>query len=297
MDRPTLNSTKQSIIAFLLLLFFTTVQAQQDKAFIWEVSSGNSQLYLMGSIHFANAGFYPLRPEIEKAFDASDNLVVEVDIGAIDPSTTQAMVLAKGTYPGNETIKDHVSSKTYQILTDYLEKQGLPPSLFINYKPGMLVMTLTSMELMKSGLSPSHGIDLHFLQKARGRKNILELETLEQQLDMLMNMPQEDQMLRQTLQEFDSYPQLMQSLIRSWKTGSTGQLTELLIDKPLRDFPSSRPVFERMFIQRNHKMVKKLKSFLGSGKTYFVVVGAGHLVGNKGIVDLLQKSGYRVNRL
>ncbi len=297
MDRTLLNKVTQLLATLLLLLCLQPALAQQDKAFIWEVSNGNSQVYLMGSIHFASADFYPLRPEIEKAFESSNNLVVEVDIGNIDPSTTQTLLLTKGTYPGNQTIKDHLSRQTYQLLLDYLDKQGIPANLFQKYKPGMLVMTLTSMELMKYGLSPDQGIDLHFLRKARGKKNILELETLEQQLDMLMNMPQGDQMLSQTIKEFHVYPQLMQSLISSWKTGSTGQLTEVLIDKPLREYPGSRPVFERMFVDRNYKMVKKIKHYLGTGKSYFVVVGAGHLVGKQGIIDLLEKSGYRANRL
>ena len=297
MDHSPRLRVTQILLSLALILCFHPVLAQQDKAFIWEVSSGNSRIHLMGSIHFANAGFYPLRPEIEQAFESSDNLVVEVDIGNIDPSTTQAMLLSKGTYQGHQTIKDHLSRQTYQLLMDYLDKQGIPATLFLNYKPGMLVMTLTSMELMKYGFSPNQGIDLHFLRKARGRKTILELETLEQQLDMLMNLPQEDQMLQQTIKEFDTYPQLMQSLIHSWKTGDKQKLTEVLIDKPLREYPSSRPVFEKMFVARNHEMVKKLKHYLRSRESYFVVVGAGHLVGNQGIIRLLEQSGYRARRI
>lgn len=281
----------------LLLVTLNIAHAQQDRGFIWEVKRKNSLVYLMGSIHFANPDFYPLRDEIETAFNRTDNLVVEIDIAAVDPIQTQMYLMQEGTYQGNETIRDNVSPKTFRMLEKYLEKRGLPQEMFLRYKPGMLVMTLTSMELMRMGLSPDQGIDVHFLSHARGRKNILELETMEQQLELMLNLGKGDQVLRQTLEEFDTYPQLMRSLIDSWKRGDTEQLEELLITKPLRDYPGSRPSFEKLFIQRNLQMAKKIKTFLNSGGSYFVVVGAGHLVGKGSIVDLLQQAGYRVRQL
>ncbi|MCF7980475.1 MAG: TraB/GumN family protein [Pseudomonadales bacterium] len=280
-----------------LLAMLNTSYAQENRGFIWEVEFSGKSLYLLGSIHFANADFYPLRKEIEIAFAKSDHLAVEVDIATVDPIQTQAYLFEIGTYPAGETIRDHIDPTTFRLLEQHLSKRHLPTPLFLQYKPGMLVMSLTSLELINLGLSPDQGLDLHFLSRARGNKTIVELETLEQQLDLLVNMRESQQMLRQTLEEFEEYPQLMTSLVDIWKRGDTEQLNDLLIEKPLRDFPDSRPVFEKMFIQRNKQMVEKIKSFLHTNNRYFVVVGAGHLIGNHGIVDLLQKAGYKVRPL
>lgn len=285
------------LLLSLLMLILQNASAEQDRGFIWEASAGNNRVYLMGSIHFADSSFYPLRNEIETAFAQSDTLVVEVDIATLDPVQMQAMVMQKGTYTDGSSIKDHISDNTYRLLEQYLQKRNLPVELFNRYKPGMLVMTLSSMELMQMGLSPAQGIDMHFLSHARGVKPIVELETLDQQLDLMMDVAENDQMLHQTLEEFDSYPELMAAMLDIWKRGDTEGLNELLIQKPLREYPQSKPVFEKMFIQRNLQMTEKITAYLNSGKSHFVVVGAGHLVGEGGIIDLLQRAGFDVRQL
>ncbi len=302
-DRGYLALMKQKIFSLaysfallILLLAQGAVGASQDKAFFWEVSGEGEALYLLGSIHFANTGFYPLNARIESAFAESDNLVVEVDISSADMGGIGLMI-KQGSYPPGETIKDHLSPHTYQQLSRYLASQQLSLELLSQYKPGMLILTLTSMKLMQMGLSPDQGVDLHLLNRARGNKNILELETLEEQLKLLLDLGDGEAYLQQSLAEFDQYPQMVKVLIEAWQRGDTRQLQELLIDKPLRDYPETRPVFERMFTQRNLRMADKIKGFLSQQKHYFVVVGAGHLIGEQGIIALLQNAGYRVRRL
>ena len=100
--------------AFFCGLFFCAqVFASEDRALFWKLSSEHSEVYLLGSIHFANSGFYPLRSEIEQAFDASDTLVVEVDITQVSPASIMTMDTM---YPQGESIKDHVSQETYNEL-------------------------------------------------------------------------------------------------------------------------------------------------------------------------------------
>ncbi len=284
---------------FLLLLLFlsNTSQAQQDKGFIWEVSGVSGKVHLLGSLHFANANFYPLRKEIQQAFLKSNNLVVEVDVNKIDPQTVQRLLIEKGTYSSFDTLENHVSAKTYQRILQYFQQRNIPPTLFDKYKPGMLVMALTSMELEKMGMSPDFGIDLYFTEQARGKKQILELETLNDQLDLLLNLDDSDQLLMQTLDEFKDYPKLTRTLIKAWKTGDTKLLKRLLIDKPLQEYPESKSTFDKMITRRNYQMVAKITDYLKTGDSYFIVVGAGHMVGKQGIIDLLEQNGFQVNQL
>ncbi len=280
----------------LILLAQSALGATQDRAFFWEVRGTNATVYLLGSIHFANPDFYPLNSRIESAFAESDNLVVEVDITSAGADAA-GLIMAWGSYPPGQTLEDHLSPRTYRQLSEYLASQQLPIELLRQYKPGMLVITLTSMKLMQLGLSPDQGIDLHFLNRARGDKKILELETLEEQLKLLLDMDDGEAYLQQSLAAFEQYPHMVKVLMQAWQQGDSGQLQELLMDKPLRDFPAIRPLFERLFTQRNLRMTDKIKGFLARQETYFVVVGAGHLIGEQGIVALLEKAGYRVRRL
>ena len=88
---------KFSLWLFCCLLSFSLAAAPTDKGFLWKVESAGATIYLMGSLHFATADFYPLRPVIEEAFDESDTLVVEVDVANVNPLQLQSMILQWGT--------------------------------------------------------------------------------------------------------------------------------------------------------------------------------------------------------
>jgi len=98
----------------LLLLFFTAAaHAKNDRAFFWQVNSSKATVYLMGSIHFADKSFYPLRKEIVDIFEKSDALVVELDINNIDHNAYNRLLFEKGIYKDGSTIKDVISEKTW----------------------------------------------------------------------------------------------------------------------------------------------------------------------------------------
>lgn len=291
-----LHFARQFFILFVLVLSASWAQAQENKGFLWKVSDSNSSVYLLGSVHFANANYYPMSQAIETAFAEADVLGVEVDMTAIDPVKTQQMIQQMGTYPPGHTLQDELSPETWLALENYLALQGIPAHLVINQKPGMLIMTLTSMELMKLGMSPQFGIDLHFLSRAKGKKQIVELETLEQQMALLLKMDDGDAAMRQTLDEFPTFPALSDHLFSAWQSGDTRSLEKLLIEEPLQKYPESKPYFDKMFTERNIKMAEKVRSYLGNNKTYLVIVGAGHLIGDQGIVSLLEQKGLKVER-
>jgi len=296
----------RQFVLLLLVLFTGLAQAQENqplesssaenKGFLWQVSDNNSSVYLLGSVHFANADYYPLSRATDKAFAAADTLAVEVDITSLDPIKTQQLMSRMGNYQDGRTLKDVLSPETYQELEAYLEKQRIPLSLIGNQKPGMLIMSLTSMELMKLGMLPQFGIDQHFLTRAKGSKRIVELESLQQQLELLLNMDNPDQAISQTLEEFPTFPELASQLFSAWQSGDTTQMELLLIDEPLQKYPESRAFFDKMFTERNLTMTDKIKGYLDEDSTVFVVVGAGHLIGEQGIVKLLKEAGFKAER-
>ena len=70
----------------------------------------------------------------------------------------------------------------------------------------------------------------------------------------------------------------------------------VVIEKSLEEHPELSPILDVIIFQRNMKMAEKIKGYLSTDDTYFVVVGAAHLVGGKGIVSLLEKAGYPVRK-
>jgi uncharacterized protein YbaP (TraB family) len=284
------------IVSFYLLLTPLSY-AENDKAFFWQVESESATVYLLGSIHYADPGFYPLRPAIEKAFEASDKLVVEIAIDEAMAKTYQDLINEQGTYPGKETIEQHVSAETYQSLLHHLELLGLPLEYVNRHKPGIIVLTLTSVQLLKMGFMPEMGIDLYFLKRARQNKDIIELETIEQQIDIFLSIPDGDLLLRETLHSLEQADILMADIVRSWKLGDMALLEKILFEDTLSQYPSYEDIYDRLFYERNENMSQRIRELLQEKGSYFVVIGAGHFVGEKGILRLLEDSGYDVKRL
>ena len=203
-----------------------------------------------------------------------------------------------GTYPGNETIADHVGGATYRKLTHYLQKQGLPAAMFMKMKPGLIAMTLSVFQIQKLGYSPDLGVDRHFLGRAnKDKKEILELETIDQQLELMLNFADDELMLKHTMSQVDKMEEEIANMIDAWKKGDAVKLEKIMLDDPVKESPDYKTLIDRLITDRNHTMTDKIKAYLKEKKNYFVIVGAGHLVGDEGIVSLLQKNGFVVSQM
>lgn len=283
--------------ALLLLLVVCNSEAAQNRAFFWQAKSDSATVYLLGSIHYADQSFYPLRASIERAFDQADHLVVEVDVDDVGAKQYQTLLREKGMYAGDETIRDNLLPETWQQLEQQLFRLGMPVHMVEKQKPGVLVLTLTAMQVVKMGYYPDMGIDQYFLNRAKSDKDIISLETIEQQLDVFLNIQDGDLLLQETLYSLDEADSMMTDMVRFWKRGDDRGLQQLLFDDALKEYPEFTYIYDRLIYRRNEMMVDKIEQFLNGKGSYFVVVGAGHLVGDKGIVNSLMRSGYDVDRL
>jgi uncharacterized protein YbaP (TraB family) len=261
------------------------------------VQSKTSTLYLLGSIHFLKQENYPLNPGIEKAFAQSNSLVVEADISDPGKFNSDKMLLS-AVYPENDSLENHISRETYEFVKKEAGKLGMPPELIARQKPWFLALTLEALQLMKLGFDPAYGIDAYFLSKAQGSKKILELEGVNEQLNLLSSFSDKDQelFLVYTLRDLNILGNETTGLIKAWSTGNANGI-ESIITRTVREDRRLEPIFKRLLDDRNKGMVSTIEGYLKTRETYFVVVGAGHLVGDNGIVRMLKEKGYSVEQL
>ncbi|MEJ2684137.1 MAG: TraB/GumN family protein [Candidatus Sulfobium sp.] len=294
---------KRSIAALSIFLIFTLpgvsrgASGKEGKSFIWKVRSATGTAYLLGSVHLMKKSIYPLNREIENAFRMSDVLVVEANIENI--SLAEAGKIAeKSLYPPGDSLRDHLSDKTYDMVKGEAARMGLPVEILDTQRPWFLAMTFTSFEMMRSGFGPRYGIDRHFLSEAKGRKKIVELESLDYQVNLLSHLSESEQklLLMYTLKDLRRLGAETDKMLHAWKTGDGEEMASLLSEDTGKDKKLSS-FYEDLLYGRNRNMAAKIERFLRTGKTWFVVVGAGHLVGKKGIVEILKEKGYRVKQL
>jgi uncharacterized protein YbaP (TraB family) len=284
------------LLAFFLVV--ATTHASNDRGLFWKVQAENATVYLLGSIHYADESFYPLRREIEEAFSRSDHLVVEINIDATKAKRYRELIREKGSYQGETTIRDEITRQTYRKLETVLRRLDVPMEMVHKQKPGILVLTLTSIQVMRMGFMPEMGIDAYLLRKAAGTgKDIIELETIDQQIEIFLNISDGDLLLREALFSLDDADMQMMDMIFCWKSGDEACIESILFEDALTNYPSFVSIYDILFFRRNEDMANDIKTFLDGNGTYFVVVGAGHLVGDRGIPDLLRNAGYQVRRL
>ena len=266
-----------------------------SKACLWAVESGANRVFLLGSIHFLRPEDYPLPPAIDAAYAASRSVVFETDIARMQDPRVQARMLELGTMPQGQDAFSTLDPDSRRKLERKLADAGVPAEVMAGMKPWLIALTLSSLEFMRLGFDPNLGVDMHFYQRAReDGKRIGELETVEQQLQILAGMDARTQrvFLTQTLQELEDVSGTASDMLAFWLTGQADALYRLLF-KTIEQHPELR---ERMLIRRNQAWLEKIEGFIRQGETVLVIVGAMHLVGPGSVVDLLQKKGYRVEQ-
>jgi uncharacterized protein YbaP (TraB family) len=290
---------KNTLLAIaLLVLSIAPARAFNDNALFWQLQSDSAKVYLLGSIHYADESFYPLRREIQQAFNSADHLVVEINIDDEKAQRYRELVRLKGSYQGEATVRDEISEETYRQLQNRLRRLGIPLDMVQKQKPGMLVLTLTAAQVMKMGFLPEMGIDAYFLKRAaESNKNIIELETVDDQMGIFLNITDGDLLLRETLHSMDEAEMQMMDMSYCWKEGDEACLEKILFEDAIARYPSFASIYDSLFFSRNENMANVIEGFLKGKGTYFVVIGAGHLVGDKGIPQLLRNAGFDVGRM
>jgi uncharacterized protein YbaP (TraB family) len=288
-------------ILLIFFLFNSFVYAKDavfrnQKNFLWKVQSKTGTVYMLGSIHLLKKEVYPLNEKIEDAFDKSNVLVVEANINDIGQIDIQKLI-ESAFYPENESLKNHVSRETYEMIKKEFGELGLPPEFINKQKPWFLALTLTSVELVRLGFDPNYGIEVHFLSKA-SKKKILELESIDYQINLFSRFSDKDQelFLLYTLKDLNTLSRELDKLIQAWTSGDTKTMKSI-ISKSITGDKRMSSVYEKLIYERNRNMVSRIEEFLKTKETYFVIVGAGHLIGSKGIIEILRKKGYRVEQL
>jgi len=274
------------------------VEKQTGKPlFIWKVTDGTNKLYLLGSIHLVRPDFYPLPAEMEKAFQNSDVLVLEVDETKSAPGAMEKMMVSQGMYSGGDTLTNHISKKSEKYLTEYLNTHA--GTNLLSMRPWLAGMMIPLLEMRRLGFDPEQGIDRHFLNEAVSTgKATDEVESAEFQMKLISGLSDElqDKLLLASLLEIADIDKDLAEMVKSWKSGSAEEVAEV-VTKDERQHPELKEFSEKLLYERNPGMASKIEGYLKTGKTHFVVVGSAHLVGDRGLIKILKDRHYTVEQL
>lgn len=264
--------------------------------FIWRVSRGRTSMYLAGSIHTLNPDNYPLPEVMESAFRNSYALVEEINLTVEDPVNVREQALRLGAYPPGESLRTELPPATYQQVATLAQNLGLDMQQLDRLRPWLASITVLEMQLQQAAFNPSYGLDHHFANEVQmSGKPVIGLETVHQQLDTLARLPARVQqaMLLQSLQQAQHFQLEVHALIGAWQNGDAAGMQRIM----QHDFANYPLAYRRLIVDRNRAWFPRLERLARSGRVYFAVVGAMHLIGPDGLLARFKKAGYKVEQL
>lgn len=271
-------------------------ESQSGKVFLWSIESPQNTLYLLGSVHLLQEKDYPLPAVLETAYQDAERLVFEVDLNEAQSPEVQQLMLKKATLSNGETLQTVLSSKTYQLAEQKAEEVGLPIQAMAQFEPWFFSLSLLATKLNQLGFQAQYGVDRHYYDRAvKDGKEISALETIAEQINVFdaLNPSNQDDYVQQTLLELDTLGNSITDIVQAWKVGDLATIENLLFES-FEQYPDMRT---KLFDDRNQNWLQTLVPLLEKEEDYLVVVGAGHLVGDNNVLQLLEDKGYSADQL
>jgi uncharacterized protein len=263
---------------------------------VWAAEKDGHTIYLAGTIHLLREKDYPLPDVFDQAYKDSSRLVFELPPDSEGTGEIVLRMRKLGTYPEGAQLDDQVSADTLQRLQKWADKNDYPMSAIRRCRPWFLSLTIAAIEYQALGAESGRGLDTWFEKRAKtDHKPGAGLETVEYQLTLFASLPDkvQEQLLLQTLSEAETMKRDFEEMLASWRSGEMDRLQEFLY----RDADKFPELMQEFLVKRNEAWVAPLLGYLEKGERVMVLVGAGHLGGTSGLLELLKARGCTVRQL
>jgi len=263
---------------------------------VWKITKDGNSLFLGGTLHLLAPSDFPLPSAFSSAYNDSEIIVLETDLQKLEDPGFQQSLMQKSMYGAGHNLKDVLRPEVFESLENHLAERGVPVDHIIHFKPGMVSITLTMIELHKLGLA-GEGVDQFYEKKARAdSKKLLFLESVNEQLNFLSTMGEgnENELIEYTLEDISALPELFGSMKSGWRRGDIVQLKKIGLDPWIDQFPE---LYQSILVQRNTKWVTSIEQLLQTKEVEFVLFGALHLAGEEGVLQQLRARGYLIDNI
>ncbi|MBD3733682.1 MAG: TraB/GumN family protein [Sphingopyxis sp.] len=270
----------------------TTVKV---KPALWAVKDADTTVYLFGTVHVLKPGLSWFDGAVQKAFDKSDELVLELVL-----PDDQAEV-AKATLPmamdqSGKPLPQKLDPETLAAYQATLTGLGLPANAFDAFEPWFAGVTLSVLPLTKHGYDPNQGVEKQLTAKAKaGAKPISGFETLTEQLGFFDTLPEVEQVsfLKSVVKDIDKLGPQLDKMVLLWGKGDPDGLA-VTMNESMEATPE---LAKTLLFDRNARWADQIKTRMDKPGTVFVAVGAGHLAGEKSVQDYLAERGLKAQRI
>lgn len=268
---------------------------KQGTPALWHVHGPEGEAWLFGGIHALPANIKWITPEMKKAMEASDRLVLEV-VGLEDSAEITRIFQQLGNSPGQPSLAERLPPALRDAGEKLRAKGRVNPSKFETLESWAAAITLAGAATADLDMVREAGVERVLAERYRKRdKAVIGLETAARQFTYFDQLPEDDQraMLASVIADADNAPAAYRDMVTGWLTGDVGLLEEAA-NRGLLQRPQIR---EQILVRRNRDWAEQITDMLRLGARPFVAVGAAHLAGPDSVQALLEARGYTVTRL
>jgi len=295
---------KKTVLLLLLIIATGSLYAQTETgksgSVLWKISGKDlsKPSYLLGTLHLKPGEYFDSIPGATVALQSCEQVAGEVvmaDMTGMQMQMQQAMMMTPDT-----TYKMLYSDDDYRLVNDKLSSL-LPNSGLDNFgklKPAAIQLTVIAFAYMKyfPGINPMNTLDIYIQSEAaKEQKPVLGLETVDDQIHVLFgtaSLQSQAYDLLCNLKNMDKMMALIPEQIEYYNQGNLNKLYQQFKDDGIcPSNPSETAVINK---DRNTAWMKKLPDMMKE-KSTFIAVGALHLAGEDGLLNLLEQAGYTVS--
>lgn len=265
-----------------------TADEARTTSLLWEISGNglSTPSFLYGTMHLIDKKDFYIRPFIDSMLMQSEQVAFELKL---DDMTALMKLQALMIMPEGKTLQSMMLPDEYEKLKKYLQDSlNTNIDLIQDQKP-LYLMQLMAEEMIKG---ETESFELYFFMKCmQNQKPISGLETVEEQMGVFDSVPYEEQLkwLMMEVNDPGLYDSIFVEMVEAYKKEDIEKLAKLM-----KESSPEFMMYEDIFLtNRNKNWIPKIEELIKT-KTTFIAVGAGHLPGENGVIELLRKKGYTV---
>jgi uncharacterized protein len=264
---------------------------------LWKMSDADTTIYMFGAVHVLPPELVWRTPALDKALGEARAIYFETDVNP-DISKMVALIEQIGRYPVSDRLSDHLQPDDRTALAAAASKLNIPMVNLEPLKPWLAAVTLSEQMIANAGYDVNSGVERKLLPDAEAAgKDIRKLETVEQQLTVFADLPEKVQIrfLMEGVRQMEEEAHILSDMVDAWARGDIDTLDRIMIQEDLAENPD---VYRALLVNRNEAWVKKLDALLKDETgTFFVAVGAAHLIGKDSVIAKLGPLGHSVGRV
>ena len=280
--------TLNTFLALVVICFITTPSAiAQDNSLLYKIEgNGIKTSHIFGTFHMLSKEDFELKDKVKRTFDASNLIVMELDM--TDPKAQREM-MGLSMIPGDDVLQNHMTEEEYKILDNYFtSKMGIGMAQLNKMKP----LAISSMVLMAHLGKNMASYEYAFIDMAKeSSKQIKGLETAGFQIGLFDDQPYQDQIeaIVTMLTTEGGMGAGFDELIKVYKTEDI----EALYATSGEFFGYDKDLQSKLLDDRNQNWIPQIGEFSKDNEVFYAV-GAAHLGGEQGVINLLKEAGYCV---